>query len=300
MVDAGALKLGALFYGENNAETVVLLHGWADSAWSMDSVAQPLAANHQVVSLDLRGHGVSERGPYNMIHFIGDLRGVFESLQLDAPIIMGHSLGGQASAQFCGLYPGLPRALVMIEGLGPPPHRLADTDPDELERNSALRQVERVRYPARTRSIPSLDAAIERLSSAHPLLDRARAAFLAEQNSVEGEAGERYWRHDPATRDWLNGHSGELAAARWRGIGCPVLAVNGGDSYERYWRPHRDSPDEYPAPLAGQALQDRLSNFADVRYAEIAGAGHMLPYDKPDELNRVIAEFITTLKPIDS
>lgn len=286
-----------MIYGENNAETIVLLHGWADSAWSMDTVAQPLAATHRVVSVDLRGHGRSDRGPYNMIHLIGDLVGVFDSLDASSPIVMGHSLGGQVAAQFCGLYPGLASALVLIEGMGPPAHRLAASEPDELERMSARMQVERVRARPTDRAVADLVAATERLSIAHPLLDPARAAFLAERNTAVGDDGQLRWRHDPASRDWLNGHSGDLAAIRWRGITCPVMVINGAEAHARYWKFLSEHPDDYPEPLAGDALAARLANFQDVRYEEIVGAGHMLPYDKPDALNDVIARFVAEMRP---
>ncbi|MGI9598441.1 MAG: alpha/beta fold hydrolase, partial [Acidimicrobiales bacterium] len=300
-IDVGKIELGALIYqpptaGAGSAPaTVILLHGWADSAWSMDSVAQPLTDGHRVIGLDLRGHGRSGRGPYNMLHFVGDLRSVVEELDVDDPIIVGHSLGGQIAAQFCGLFPEVPRALVMIEGVGPPPHRLAGEDPDLMERTSTRKHVERTRAPSRTRRLASIEDAAARLRQSHPLLDPARAMMLAERNTVAVDGGQFEWRFDPESRDWFNGHHHDVAAQRWRGITCPVLVVNGADSHQRYWRFISDDPDDYPIPLAGPALEERLSHFADVRYAEIPGAGHMLPYDKPDELNVEIARFLAGL-----
>lgn len=289
-----------LLYPENEAEadrTVLLLHGWADSAWSMDSVAQPLAADgrNRVMSLDLRGHGRSERGPYNMVHLIGDLRGAVEALGIEWPIIIGHSLGGQVSAQFCGLYPDLAAALIMVEGVGPPPHRLSRSDPEALERANTRKQVEQARRRRPSRPLTDVEDAARRLAQAHPLLDPARARWLATKNTVRTSDGELVWRFDPDSRDWLNGHHHELAAQRWQGITCPVLIANGADAHDRYWRNLSDDPADYPEPLAGDALAERLSHFADVRYVEIAGAGHMLPYDKPDELNVVIADFLADL-----
>lgn len=292
MIDAGAASLGALVYGPSAAPPVVLLHGWADSAWSMDCVAAPLADRYRVISLDLRGHGHSDRGPYNMLNLIGDLRGAIESLDLDRPAIIGHSLGGQISAQFCGLFPEVPRALALVEGVGPPRHRLAGQDPDTLERERSRYQVERTRQPARSRTLPDLATAEARLQEAHPLLDRARVTLLARENTVFGPDGQRRWRFDPASRDWFNGHGEETAAQRWRGTRCPTLVVAGGDAYDRYWRHITDDPADFPAPLQGEDLADRLANFADVRYAEIPGAGHMVPYDRPDELNAVLATFL--------
>ncbi len=305
-VDAGKVNIGALVYPEPRSATgagpgaaacptVVLMHGWADSAWSMDVVAQSMVETSRVVSLDLRGHGGSDRGSYNMLNLIGDLRGAIETLAVESPILIGHSLGGQVAAQFSGLYPEIPRALGLVEGVGPPPHRLADTDPDELERIQTTRNIERTRQPSRSRRLDGVNAAAARLRSAHPLLDPADAAFLAERNTVPTADGGVEWRFDPDTRDWLNGHNQTVAAQRWRGITCPVLVVNGADSHQRYWQFISEDPADYPAPLAGEALEERLSHFADVRYQEIAGAGHMLPYDKPEELNRVLGRFLSEL-----
>ena len=275
-----------------------MLHGWADSAWSMDTIAQVLVGRHQVISLDMRGHGHSDRGPYNLMHLIGDVRNVFDSLDLvrpadalDRPIVVGHSLGGQVMGQFCGLYPDLPSALVMAESLGPPSHRLAD-QPDEYDRLNALRNVERSRKAIRSRPLANIDDATERLRSTHPLLDPKRARFLAERNTIRDDTGELHWRLDPNVQDWLNGHTTEIAMARWRGITCPVLVVCGAEAYERYWKPRSSAPDDYLAALTGDDLAARLASFADHRYVELSGAGHMIHYEKPDELNDAILRFL--------
>lgn len=294
-IDAGAVTLSALVYGDPTAPAIVLMHGWADSAWTMDSVAQPLADRYRVINVDLRGHGHSDRGPYNLMHLIGDARGVVETLDLTDAIFIGHSLGAQVLAQLCGLYPTIPRALVMVEGTGPPPHRLSWTDPALSEREFARNQVERVRKPVAKRPLASPAQAVERMQRGHPLLDPARAAFLAEKNTVTNADGELMWRFDPNSRDWINGHNHHVAELRWQGIVCPTLIVNASDSYDRYWRFLSEDPADYPRPLAGELLAAKLSNFADHRYVEIAGAGHMVPYDKPDELNVAIEEFLREL-----
>ncbi|MGH1487814.1 MAG: alpha/beta fold hydrolase [Acidimicrobiales bacterium] len=299
LIDVGKLSLGALLYGDplSDGPPIILVHGWADSAWSMDSVAQPLAADHRVISLDLRGHGRSDRGPYNILNFVGDLRSVIERLDLVDPILIGHSLGSHVTSQFCGLFPEVAMALVKVEGTGPPPRRLIDVDPDGVERAQSRSNVERTRASTEPRPIPNLEDAANRLRRAHALLDPARARFLAEKNTkpYTGEPtaeGQLEWCHDPDARDWLNGHSERIEAQRWRGIECPILVVNGSDSYDRYWRHIGDEPDAFPVGFTEASLADRLSDFKDLRYVEIAGAGHMLHYDKPEELNDAIAEFL--------
>ena len=55
-----------------------------------------------------------------MAHHIADLHAVFADCRLERPIVIGHSLGGQVVAQWAGIFAELPRAVVLIEGLGPP------------------------------------------------------------------------------------------------------------------------------------------------------------------------------------
>jgi pimeloyl-ACP methyl ester carboxylesterase len=39
----------------------------------------------------------------------------------------------------------------------------------------------------------------------------------------------------------------------------------------------------------------RVACFRNARHVDIAGAGHMVHFDAPDELNRAIAEFLDSL-----
>lgn len=291
-IDAGALNIGALLYGEESAPPMIILHGHTDTAWSMDSVARPLAERYRVISLDLRGHGASDRGAYTLLHMVGDLKGVIDELDLVDPIVIGHSLGGQVAAQFCGIYPEIPRAGVFIEAIGPPAFKLARTDPDDHERAFARQRVERIRRRARNRPLADLADAVERVRRAHPLLDPERAALLAEKGTRELADGSREWHFDPASRDWIAGHDAGRAEQRWRGITCPVQVILGADAWDRFWKPNLPYSDELEGPFSEAEIERRLSNFADRRFVRLEGAGHMVHYDRPTELNEVIASFL--------
>lgn len=79
------------------ARDVVLVHGWCCDRASMAPLAQGLAADHRVLSLDLRGHGQSPRGaaPAQSIEeFADDVLAVGAGAGLRAPVVVGHSLGG--------------------------------------------------------------------------------------------------------------------------------------------------------------------------------------------------------------
>jgi len=293
VVDTGGIRLAALDYGNPGAPPLVVLHGQGDLAWSMDSVAAALAPDFHVVSLDLRGHGHSERGAYTMPHFVGDLRGAIEALGLERPVLVGHSLGGQVVAQFAGLYPEVPRLIVLVEAIGPPTRARQDIGP--TRRRLMDRQlVETVRTRPRRRPMPDAAAAADRLRQVHPGLDPERLERLVELGTTTAPEGGVEWRFDPSSRDWLASFDPTLAEERWQGIRCPVLVILGGDSWERFWKDRLPpfAGAELDGPMSTAERDRRLACFADVELTEIDGAGHMVHFDAPAELNDAIAGFL--------
>jgi pimeloyl-ACP methyl ester carboxylesterase len=76
-------------------EPVVLVHGITESASSFDPVTERLASAHEVITLDLRGHGQSGTAPaYDLASMAGDVLTVVEAAGVEAPHLVGHSLGG--------------------------------------------------------------------------------------------------------------------------------------------------------------------------------------------------------------
>lgn len=301
-IDVGSLTLNCLDYGEpavpDPTPPVLMWHGQADSAWAMDSIAQALVTQHRVYSFDLRGHGRSDWGAYTLMHFVGDIAGAIETLGVERPIIIGHSLGGQAVAQFCGLFPETPAAAVLIESLGPPPHRSKVVDPDGFERAYARRVADIVRQPAVHRSFASLDLAIERFMKGHPQLDADRARTMVENATVAQDDGSVIWRFDPATRDWVAGHDHGRAEQRWRGITCPTQIVLAADAWDRFWRRRLVDADDRLGPISPEELDRRLGCFAGAErldFHELADAGHMAHYDQPAALNTLITAFVDSL-----
>jgi pimeloyl-ACP methyl ester carboxylesterase len=293
-VDVGSIVLGCLEYGSPADRPVMIFHGHADTAWSFDTLARPLAERFHVYSFDLRGHGRSDWGAYTLAHLVGDMRGAVDALELVEPIVVGHSLGGQAASQFCGTFPEIPRAVVLIEALGPPPSRRAAIDPDDYQRSSFRRIADQVRQPVRAKSMASRDEAITRFMAAHPLLEAERAAFLVEKATEELPDGTLRWRFDPRSRDWIAGHDHDRAEQRWRGVTCPTQIILGRESWPRFWQPSIPTSADLDGPMSETELGRRLANFGSdhVEYVEVEGAGHMIHYERPAELNAAVLGFL--------
>lgn len=75
--------------------TLVLIHGIGESHASWGPVADDLARDHDVVALDLAGHGGSRSAKAGDLGaMVGDLGALIAGLKLDKPLLVGHSLGG--------------------------------------------------------------------------------------------------------------------------------------------------------------------------------------------------------------
>lgn len=82
---------------------LVLVHGITESHRAWDPLLEKLADRRQVVAVDLRGHGGSERrAPYDPATLASDLHAVVRELGLEAPLMVGHSLGGVVVSVYAG------------------------------------------------------------------------------------------------------------------------------------------------------------------------------------------------------
>ena len=74
---------------------MVLVHGITESAASFTPVTERLATTHEVITLDLRGHGESGRAStYDLGSMAGDVAAVIAASGVAQPHLVGHSLGG--------------------------------------------------------------------------------------------------------------------------------------------------------------------------------------------------------------
>ena len=289
----GRETLAVYDYGPPSGDSrgdVVLLHGMADVARSLEPLARSLIDRYRVVAFDARGHGRSTHpGAYSEMHFVADLVGLVESIGIERPILIGHSLGGHTVANYSGIYPDRVRAAVLLEGLGPPSAPPPDTAPAELGRARAMIDV--LRSSPRHRPQPDIAAATARLTTIHTRLDPERAGVLAEEGTIPGPDGGRVWRHDERAWHWIASVDNAVLERRWAAIAAPVLAVSGAEAWETWWaRP--GGPVDGRVRMTDEQFADRLRLFADIEHVELPEAGHMVHFDQPERIGQLIDDFL--------
>lgn len=102
---------------------LVLVHGWACDRRMMTGLGEHLAADYRVVTVDLRGHGHSDKPEqvYDIPGFAGDLARVCARLGLDRPVVIGHSMGGAVALELAAREPDLADAIVLLDSAVMPP-----------------------------------------------------------------------------------------------------------------------------------------------------------------------------------
>jgi pimeloyl-ACP methyl ester carboxylesterase len=104
-------------YGEGSRVTV-LLHGLLLSQRMHEPLASALAERgNRVVTLDLLGHGRSDRPPdmwrYNMGFFAEEVVGLLDHLEVDEAVVGGTSLGANVTLEVASLAPERLRGMVV-------------------------------------------------------------------------------------------------------------------------------------------------------------------------------------------
>jgi pimeloyl-ACP methyl ester carboxylesterase len=267
---------------------IVLLHGFPQFWFLWRHQLPELGRDHAVFAPDLRGFNLSDKPAgveaYRMRNLLGDLRGLVEELDIAPFTLVGHDWGGIVSWAFALKYPELLERLVIIDS--PPPFTW------NRDLRESRRQREAVNYMVELSKDPP---GPEQLLAADDfaMLDRmlqhvgGRGARLSDS---ERAAYHEAWSQPGALTGGLNYYR----AAR---MGDQVAAGGVPEEYERKIAAQRvDVPtlviwgERDPALLTG--LTRGLDEWIpDLRVETLPGAGHWVPYERPDEVNDLIREF---------
>lgn len=97
-------------------ERILCLHGVGGNGAVFDPLLDRLAERHEPLAFDQPGHGRS--GSFDSLGSIermaGFTRALWEKLELRAPVLLGHSMGGAVALQLALDHPGEVRGLVLV------------------------------------------------------------------------------------------------------------------------------------------------------------------------------------------
>jgi pimeloyl-ACP methyl ester carboxylesterase len=109
-----------LAYEEKGAgsKSVIFVHGLGFDHTTFAPQIE-YSRSHRVVAIDLRGHGASDapHQDYTMPTLAEDVAWLSAKLNLEKPVIVGHSMGGNVALTLAALYPDLPTSIMLIDSL---------------------------------------------------------------------------------------------------------------------------------------------------------------------------------------
>ena len=93
-------------YGRKKADTIVYLHGWGQNIQMMKPIADPFSDDFNILIVDIPGYGLSEEPtyPWTCYDYVECFKEMFEQLNIDNPILIGHSFGGKISLLYASKY----------------------------------------------------------------------------------------------------------------------------------------------------------------------------------------------------
>lgn len=246
---------------EGQGSTLLFLHGFAEShnIWKRQ-IAHFSAKGHQILAIDLPGFGASDVWPNISIDGMADLvQELLDKENIHSCIVFGHSMGGYVALSLADQFPDYISGMGLIHS-----HPFADTEERRAARQKSIRFIQETgNVPYLKQLFPSFFPA--GFLANHPeILDH----LMAEASAFPEE-----------------GITGALAAMASRrdlsktleNMYQPVLFVLGLE-------------DQLIPPTEEMLSQTTLPDKAAIHILD--GIGHMILYEAPEKLDRILEEFI--------
>lgn len=252
------MKLNFRTFG--NGEPLIILHGVFGSADNWQTLGKVFAEGFTVYLVDQRNHGNSphsEEFSYDLM--VEDLLQLMNEKDLNSACLLGHSMGGKVAMHFATKYPEKVSRLIVVD-IAPkyyPPHHQQIFD--------GFKSVQLDRISSRKEADEQMSAVIPNIGVRQFIL----------KNLTRNADGDFTWKLNVAAIE-------KAIEAVGRGLetettyGGRALFIAGGNS-------------DY-ITIKDFKLISSLFPQADIE--TIAGAGHWVHAEKPDELKDLVLNFL--------
>lgn len=273
------------------AATIAMFHGVLRSWNVFLPLTAHLSTRYGIWALDQRGHGTSDRASrYLVVDFVEDavawIRSTFGRPGQVKPVVLyGHSLGAMVAAGVAAAVPELVRAVILED----PPFRTLGPHIGATNFHSYFEQISLlVRNPAATTSTAELARRLADVKFVDPTSGRAqRLGEVRDPTSLRFSAASLL-NVDPhvfdplIAGDWLDGYDEDAVFA---GLKCPVLLLQA---------------DTALGGMLVDADVERLRALAtDVTLVHMPGVGHMMHWQRTQEIASLTFNFLEALPMID-
>jgi non-heme chloroperoxidase len=167
---ADGVQLEVLDFG-GAGRPFILLAGSGNTAHVFDEFAPTLSALGHVYAITRRGYGASSRpeSGYDVAHLGEDVFVVIETLGLEKPVLVGHSIAGQEMSYLASQHRDQIAALVYLEAA----YRYAFDVPGEFEKDFPTLPAPPATLPPITRQLFALPEAERRQERGSPIAQQA-------------------------------------------------------------------------------------------------------------------------------
>jgi pimeloyl-ACP methyl ester carboxylesterase len=269
------VQRGELFYEvRGDGRWLVLIHGaWASSVWWRGQISQ-LSRSYRLLTFDLRGHGQSSPllEPYSMEGFAGGLEILFRHVGVAEAALVGWSLGGMVSLQYALNCPSEVKALVLVAARG--------------NRDARMRRKILLQYlQARLSLMVNLAAPRK--------YDFAAETFPGERERVEAQVrGLLSPSTPPEVFAWVAADLARHPRKNYFEIAKSFCDWEPGEELKKIGTPTLilvGDQDDHTPPVCSHFLHRRIPGS---KIIIVKGAGHCLPLEFPEKVNREITGFL--------
>jgi len=273
---AEGVSLAGDLSGPVDGPFVMLMHGGGQTRHSWGATAEVLAnRGYRVLSLDLRGHGDSDRSPdqvYSVERHASDVVAAVRNMSPGPAILIGASLGGLASLVAAPQLEGRVRAIVLVDVA------------TRVRREGAERILGFMRR--HLGGFSSLEEAAEAVAAYRPEAPRRTDHRGLAKNLRLQPDGRYYWHWDPAIMLRRPADDEVIPTAvldeAAGSVRVPTLLVRGRLS---------DVVDDH-------SVATLRSLIPHLQVAEVRNAGHMVVGDNNAVFEDVILSFLDQLPPV--
>lgn len=309
-LEANGISIGLIDAGQG--PPLILCHGFPELAYSWrHQVPALVEAGYRVVVPDMRGYGRTSQptdiSAYSIDHLAGDLHGILDDIGADRAVFIGHDWGAEVVWNLSVL---APERMAAVAGLSVPFRPRTPVPPTDLFRNLFGDNFFYILY---FQEPGVADAEL----NADPV--KTIRHFIAAGSGEAGNFADMASMMEPAEgKGLLDRFPAEVRIPSWMTESDVAVFVEhysrtgftGGLNYyrnfDRNWEllePVADRKVEMPAafltgsndvgaviPMAGEEW------VPDLRVNEtLPGAGHWLHQQRPEEVNRLLVDFLAGL-----